>query len=188
MADPLRIEGPTLERFRGYLRLLARTHVEKWLQAKIDASDLVQQTLMDAHAKRDQFRGTEEAELCAWLRQILAYNLADVVRYHGRAKRDAARQVSLEASITASFSRVDALLVASQASPSQQAMRHEELLRLPAALDQLPQAQKDAVVLHHLQGLTLAETAERLDKTDAAVAGLLYRGLRQLHKLLADRE
>ena len=66
-------------------------------------------------------------------------------------------------------------------------MRQEDLLQLADALWKLPAAQRDAIVLHHLQGWTLSETAKRLDKTDAAVAGLLHRGLRKLRELLSER-
>ena len=77
--------GPGLERFREYLRLLARQHIGQ-LRGKLDASDLVQQTLLEAHRKRDQFRGHGDAELAGWLRKLLAYTLADAVRALGRAK------------------------------------------------------------------------------------------------------
>jgi RNA polymerase sigma factor (sigma-70 family) len=72
------------------------------------------------------------------------------------------------------------VLAAPQSSPSQQAVRNEELVRLADALLQLPEAQREAIVLHHLQGCPLSETARVLGKTDAAVAGLLHWGLKQL--------
>src|SRR5438093_728396 len=91
--------GLALERFREYLRLLARTHIGHQLKGKLDPSDVVQQTLLEAHRKRNQFRGQTDAELAAWLRQMLAYSLADAIRALGRAKRDVSRERSLEAAI-----------------------------------------------------------------------------------------
>jgi RNA polymerase sigma-70 factor (ECF subfamily) len=73
-------------------------------------------------------------------------------------------------------------------SPSQQAARNEDLLRLADAVAQLPEAQREAVVLHHLQGCSLTETARRLGRTDAAVAGLLHRGLKRLRELMTPGE
>jgi RNA polymerase sigma-70 factor (ECF subfamily) len=179
---------PALERFRDYLVLLARAQLDRGLRAKLDPSDVVQQTLLEAYRKRHQFRGHNEGELAAWLRQILVHNLADALRDLGRAKRDAAAERSLEAALADSSARLEAVLAADQSSPSQQAVRHEELLRLSTALAQLPQQQQEAVVLHHLHGCTLAELAQQLGRTEAAVAGLLHRGLKKLRELLHERE
>lgn len=177
--------APELDRYRPYLYLLARSHISSRFQARLDASDLVQQTLLDAHEKREQFRGQSDGECLAWLKQILANNLADAVRGLARAKRDINRERSLDEKVGDSFSRVDGWLAAAQASPSQQAVRSEELLHMAAALAELPEMQREAIVLHHLQGLPLAEVGNQLSKSSAAVAGLLHRGLKQLRELLA---
>lgn len=176
----------TLDQFRSYLYLLARAHLDPRIQKNIDASDLVQQTLMDAHAKRDQFRGDTDAQRAAWLRKILTCNLADALRHKHRAKRDVSRERSLEVEIDGSFRRADDWLAASQSSPSQHATKKEELLRLSDALTKLPEVQRDAVILRHLQGMSLAEVAGQLNRSEAAVAGLVYRGLNKLHDLLDD--
>ena len=118
------------------------------------------------------------------MRKILSNNLIDAFRHFGRAKRDIARNRSLEDEISQSFARIDALVADSAASPSQRAATNEQLLRLPAALDALPSAQREAIVLHHLQGLKLSETARLLDRSESAVGGLLHRGLKRLHELL----
>ncbi len=173
-----------LERFRAYLTVLARLQLGRRFPGKLDPSDVVQQTLLDAHRKRDQFRGTCEGELVAWLRQALAHTLADAARALGRAKRDVALERSLEAGLGDSSCRLAAWLAADQSSPSQRASKDEELLRLAEALEELPRAQRDAVMRHHLQGWSLAEVARELGRSEAAVAGLLHRGLKRLRELL----
>jgi len=188
MNQPAETSGHTFEQFRSYLYLLARAHVGADIQKKIDASDLVQQTLMDAHAKRHQCRGNSDAQRAAWLRQMLLCNLTDALRHQHRAKRDVSRQRPLEAAIDDSFCRAESWLEASQSSPSEHVAKKEELLRLADTLTELPAAQRDAVILRHLQGLSLGEIARQLDRTEAAVAGLVYRGLNKLHDLLDERE
>lgn len=185
MSTSREIDSETIERFRAYLKLLACSQVDSWLGRRVDASDLVQQTLLDAVARSDQFRGSSEAEFVAWLRQILTHNLIDACRYHGREKRDMARDRSLDEDISRSFRRVDAL-AQSGSTPSQRAATNEQLLRLPQMLELLPAAQRQAIVLHHLQGLKLSETSLRMGKSESAVCGLLHRGLKRLHELFEE--
>src|SRR2546425_223876 len=121
--------GLALERFRHYLLLLARIHQGDQLRAKFDPSDMVQQTLLEAHRKLAQFRGKSEAEMAAWLRQMLTCTIADALRAFGRTKRDAGQERSLEAALQDSSSRIEAWLAADQSSPSQQAAKQEQLLQ-----------------------------------------------------------
>ncbi len=173
-----------LERHRSYLMLLARARIMPVNGRKVDASDIVQQTLMDAFAKREQFRGSSEAELTAWLREILKHNLLDVLRREQCDKRDIRREQWLGATVDESMTRADGWLAAVQSSPSQRVIKAEDLLGLSEALDALPIAQREAIVLHHLQGFKLAEVASELGRSESAVAGLLFRGLTKLHQLM----
>jgi RNA polymerase sigma-70 factor (ECF subfamily) len=173
-----------VERFRTYLLVLARRHLGGSAGPRLDASDVVQQTLMDAHRDRAQFRGQTPAELAAWLRRLLACNLADAERAQVRGKRDIRREQALEAALADSSVRLEGLLAAHGSSPSQHAAHKEDVLRLADALDALPEAQREAIVLHYWQDLPVAEVAERLGRTPAAVAGLLQRGLKALRGLL----
>ncbi len=170
--------GAALEHFRSYLLLLARARLAPRLRAKLDASDVVQQTLLEAHRDLAQFRGQGTAAQAAWLRQILARNLANAARDLGRARRDVARERSLQAALDES----------EQSSPSQQAERHERAVRLAEALAGLPEAQREAVVLRHWEGRSLADIGRQLHCSTAAVAGLLYRGLKNLRKQLHELE
>jgi RNA polymerase sigma-70 factor (ECF subfamily) len=185
--DDSRDSGWDLERFRKYLRLLAQLQLDPRLRSKLDPSDIVQQSLLEAHQARDRFP-SDPADQAAWLRKILAHNLANAVRDLGRAKRDVRRERSLEAAIEESSARLDAWLVAEQLSPSGHAEKNEQLLRLADALDELPPDQRGAVVLHHLQGQSLSELAGHFGRSPAAVAGLLHRGLRKLQELLRELE
>jgi RNA polymerase sigma-70 factor (ECF subfamily) len=186
MDDQAESSGEALGRFREYLLLLARLHLGGQLWGKLDASDVVQQTLLEAYRKRGQFRGQSEAQMAAWLRQMLACNLADGIRALGRAKRDVARERSLEAALDASSARLASWLAAEQSTPSQQAQRHEDVLRLAQALATLPESQREALVLRHCQGLSLADISQHLGRSAAAVAGLLKRGLRELRVQLGE--
>jgi RNA polymerase sigma-70 factor (ECF subfamily) len=176
------------QQFRSYLYLLARAHLGPRHGIRLDPSDIVQQSLLDAHQNQDQFRGATDAERMAWLKQILANNLADAVRGLARAKRDVSRERPLDGQVGDSFTRVEGWLAAIQSSPSQRAVRSEELLRLADALTNLLEPQREAIVLHHLQGLALAEVGQKLHKTPAAVAGLLHRGLKRLRELMSGGE
>jgi RNA polymerase sigma-70 factor (ECF subfamily) len=180
-----------VERFRTYLLVLARIQLGGQSGPRLDASDVVQQTLLDAHRQREQFRGQTAAEMAGWLRQMLACNLADALRAATRDKRDVRRERPLEAALADSSARMERFLAADHSSPSQQAAANEDVLRLADALSSLPEAQREAIVLHYWQDLPVAEVAERLGRTGrtpAAVAGLLQRGLKTLRTLLQREE
>ena len=178
----------SLERFRAYLRLLATIHLDPRLAGKFDPSDVVQETMVQAIQAREQFRGEVDGQMAAWLRRILARNLAQAVRAFGRDKRDVRREQSLEAGLAESSSQLEAWLAAEESSPSEKAEQNEETLRLAQAIEQLPQAQREALTLQHWHGFSLAEIGERLERSPEAVAGLLKRGLKQLRLLMHEGE
>ncbi len=173
-----------VESYRSYLLLLARLQLAPEFQGKLDPSDLVQQTMLKAHECRDQFRGSSDAEQLAWLRAILANTLTDAIRK--LAPRAGMRERSLEAGLEQSSWRLESILAADQTTPSQKAIRHEQLIRLADAIVQLPDDQRQAVELRHLQGLATAEIAQRMNRSIASVGGLLQRGLRALRGSLGD--
>ena len=175
-----------LQRFGAYLTFLARLQTAGRSKAKLDVSGVVQQTLLEAHKAIAELASLSEDRQAAWLRQALSNNLADEIRKLSAQKRDIRHEQSLDASLDQSMARLGRLLPADQSSPSQRAHKNEQLLRLAEALNQLPEAQRQAVELHHLLGMTLTEVAERLESTKPAVAGLLHRGLKKLRELLED--
>lgn len=178
----------SLEQWRPYLQALARVQIESKFQAKIDASDIVQQTMLEAHRGLDKFRGKTEEEIGGWLRRIMARNLADEVRRFRRGKRDAAMELSLQAAFADSSVCMERFLSGGISSPDHRAMRNEQLLKLAAAIEGLPDDQRTAVTLHHLQGLSSAEIARQMDRTEVSVAGLLRRGLKRLRETLQEKE
>lgn len=184
MADSL---ASRLEQHRAYLMLLARLNLDGRLRAKVDPCDVVQQTLLEAHRSAEGFRGSGR-QLTAWLRSILACQLARTVRDLRRDKRDISRERSLQTALEESSARLEAFLAADQSSPSQQAQRNEWAVRVAAALETLGDDQREALVQHYYQGRSVQEVAQAMNRSAASVAGLLQRGLKALRQLLADKE
>ncbi len=182
MTHPSIDESRGLERYRAYLQLLARVQIDRRIQAKVDASDIVQQTMVEAIRDWNEFRGCSDAQRAAWLRQILAHNLANTFRDLGRAKRDVRREQSIHAALEQSSVCLVSWLAADQSSPSQQVIASEQAVQLANALAELPDAQREALTLHHLSGWTLEEVGRHLERSPAAVAGLMKRGLRSLRQ------
>jgi RNA polymerase sigma-70 factor (ECF subfamily) len=178
------VSDPHLEAFRNYLELLARAGLGPRLRGKLDPADLVQQTLLRAVAAQDRFRGND-SDRAPWLRAILARVTIDAVRKFGRPG-GGERERSLEAALEQSSARLEAFLAADQTSPSGRAERNERLLRLADALARLPEDQRRAVELRHLQALPLAEIAARMGRSVDAVVGLIHRGLRALRRDLEE--
>jgi RNA polymerase sigma-70 factor (ECF subfamily) len=181
-------KAEALEPFRSYLEVLARVHLDPRLRGKLDPADVVQQTLLRAHAAWPELKNPDRPVLLVWLRRILARTLADVVKHYDRDKRAVDLERSLEADLDQSASGLAGWLAADQTSPSQTAVRNEELLRLADALAALPGLQREVVVLKHLRGWALQQIAEHLGRSVPAVASLLRRGLEDLRRRLAPKE
>jgi RNA polymerase sigma-70 factor, ECF subfamily len=172
---------------RSYLELMARAQVESWLRVKVDASDLVQQTLLEAHRDFQRFRGGSQQEWLAWLRRILARNAADFVRhYRGVAKRQARREVRFAADSESGPHRGAPEPAAAEGTPSQEFLRFENELRVAAALGSLPPDYQEVVLLRNLQRLPFDEVARRMDRSRPAAQMLWLRALRKLRQLLAE--
>jgi len=175
-----------LERYRPLLRLQARSlQIGARLRRRFDESDLVQETLLRAQRSAGHFRGGSERQLIAWLQAILANTLKDLVRREHAVGRDVAREQEIIAALSRSSMRLEQFAVARDETPSQALHREELVVRVAAAMERLEQDQRDAIILREMQGLPVKEVADRMGKTEKAVAGLLLRGRKRLRELLA---
>ena len=180
MEDEEFVDDQSIESFRPALMLLARSQLGLRFRRVLDDSDIVQQALLEAHNNRTGFRGSSSAECFAWLRKILTNTILDHVRRYTREKRNVELEVSLEQTIRGSALRAEQWLMDRHSSPGERAERNEQLQQLAVALMKLPEAQREAIELFHLQGCELKDVARRMNRTGPAVAGLIHRGLRQL--------
>ena len=179
--------GQLLQLYRNYLALLARLNIDARLQGKVDASDLVQETFLKAHRNFGQFRGNTEEELVSWLRQILTNNLANLVRHYlGLKRRDVRLERQLAAEMDRSSRLMDGGLIAPGSSPSRQVSRREQAVLLADVLKQLPADYREVLILRHLEGLTFAQVAQRLGRTEDSVQKLWVRALARLRRSLGE--
>lgn len=182
-SDPSAI--PDLEAFRPYLTVLARGQIPTSMQARLDASDIVQDTLLEAHRKREQYQGGDDPrQLACWLRQVLSYNLIDALRTQHRDQRDVRREQKIQLTLDESAKGLEHILVASDTSPSQQVENRFLAIQVAQAIEGLPEQQRDAILLRYFQKSSLQDIAEQMHKSTAAVAGLLKRGLARLREQL----
>ncbi len=177
--------GELIARYRGYLCSQAHKQLDSEVRPRVDPSDVVQQSCLEFHRDFHTFRGTEEAELVAWLKQILRNNVANTIRKHVHAKK---RSVDKERSLADSAGSDCSLgqrLEADQSSPSTRARRGEAWEQLERVLRDLPDDQAEAVHLRHIRGYSLEQLADHFGRSEMAVAGLLKRGLQTLRSRLA---
>ena len=179
--------GLLLQLYDGYLALLARLQIGRRLRGKVDAADLVQETFLEAHRHFARFQGRTEAELVAWLRQILAARLANVVRrYLGTQGRDVRLERELAGELDQSSRALDRALRAPVSTPSQQAARREQAVLLADALGRLSDDYREAILLRHLEELSFPEVALRMGRDVEAVKKLWSRGLARLRRVLGE--
>jgi RNA polymerase sigma-70 factor (ECF subfamily) len=188
--EALRQGDPTalddfVRRYRPWLGLLARLQAENRFQGKFDASDLVQQTMMEACRALPQFRGQTEAELLAWLRQILAHVFAhEIRRYQGTQGRDLDLEVSLDQQLGQTSQRLNDIVAPAGSSPSQKAVQNEQEVRLAEVLAALPDDYREVIILRNMEGLSHEEVAKRMDRGVGAVRMLWVRALTKLREAL----
>lgn len=169
--------GELLDAHRGYLRDLAQKLLNPRVAARIDASDVVQQTCLSIHKRIAEFQGDDAAQFVAWLRQVHERNIQNVVRDQQAQKRAAGRDEPLaDRDVRAER----------QSSPSRRAMRGEEAVRLANALAHLPEEERQALRLRYLEGRTLAEVCDEMGLTKDALVWLMKRAMGNVRKLLDE--
>jgi RNA polymerase sigma-70 factor, ECF subfamily len=174
-----------LARYRSWLQVLARMQINGRFRGKFDASDIVQQTLLEACRDLPKFRGGTEAELLGWLRKVLAHVLGhEFRRYAGTQRRDISCEVSLEQSLAQSSQRLGEMLAISGTSPSQQAANREQEVMLAEVLARLPDDHREVLMLRNLEGLAHEEVAQRMGRSVGAVRMLWVRALARVRKEL----
>ncbi|HUP79145.1 MAG TPA: sigma-70 family RNA polymerase sigma factor [Pirellula sp.] len=184
-------KGELLNRFRPYLNVIAQRHLDERLQSRLDYADLVQTTFLEATRDFDQFRGESVESLLAWLRHILRNNVSTAHQQHlSVQKRSARKEVTLRVSSESGGSSLGMqdMVPSESSSPSQRMMRDEAAVVLAICLEQIPETQRQAIRMRYLEGMSLIEISERIEKSEMAVAGLLKRGLRALREEMATRQ
>jgi RNA polymerase sigma-70 factor (ECF subfamily) len=180
--------GRLLESQRAALRRLAERQLSGRVAVRVNASDVIQQTFLEAHRSFLQFAGQDARELAAWLQGILAHKAGGAIRDHAvLQKRDVRRERSIDDS-KGGAAVLKQGLDAGISSPSQKAIRQEDAQRLTQALEALPDDQREAVQLRHLEGWALADIARRLGRTPGATAGLIKRGMQALRRGLKETQ
>jgi len=185
--DPAAL-GQLLERYRAILHLAAEAQIGPKLRVRCDAHDLVQQTLIDAQKDFPAFLGCTEPEFSAWIKCIHRRNLADVIKRHVHAAgRTVLREEPLLNASSDSVCMPFAGVVGVQSTPSQHVIKAERALRLADILLSLPEPQRRAICLRHMEGMKLEAVAGELGRSVGSVAGLIDRGLAALRKTMSEQ-
>jgi RNA polymerase sigma-70 factor (ECF subfamily) len=171
--------GTVLETCRRYLLLVAERQLDPRLRAKGGASDLVQETFLEAQRDFGGFHGTSEAELLAWLSRLLLNNAGNFARrYRGTDKRDVNREVGLQAGDSSSAGVSSP--AAETPSPSGQAMAQEQAAALQRALARLPEDYRQVVVLRYQEERSFEEIGRLLNRSPDAARKLWARAMERL--------
>ena len=178
-----------LSKYHAWLRLMARLQLDPRWGRKFDASDVAQQTLLEAWKAESQFRGNSDGERIAWLRTILGRVISREVRqYTGTLKRDPNRELDIPTALERSSVMLAGLLADNAPSPSMHADNREQQMIIAEAIESLSEDYREVIVLRNLQGLSHAEVAVRLDRTESAVRMLWLRALKQLREQVMLRQ
>ena len=175
-------------RHRDRLRRMVEVRLDPRLQARLDASDVVQEAYVEVVERLEEYRRDPKLPLFLWLRLVVGERLLRLHRHHlGTQMRDAGREVSLYrgALPAASSAALAAQLLGKHTSPTEAAVRAERLLRLQEALNTLDPVDREVLSLRHFEELTAAESAQVLGIEESAAAKRYFRALKRLKQVLA---
>lgn len=167
--------GALLERYRNYLLFIANHDVDKHLQAKMGASDAVQESILHAQANFNRFQGDSEFEWKSWLKAILANDIRKGNRQFRTHKRDANREINIQEQ-----SAVGRGLVDNQLTPSSEAIAREKSKALAAAMDELSEIQRHVIQLRNFERRTFADIGEQIQRSEDASRKLWARSIEAL--------
>jgi RNA polymerase sigma-70 factor (ECF subfamily) len=179
-----------LERHRPRLRAFVALRLDPRLQARVDPSDVIQETLVRVHQRLDDYLRERPVPFYPWLRQIALERVVDHHRRHLHAEaRSVKREQPLEHWLPGrSQDKLAGMLVAGGLSPEDQSRRQEVKARVNAALTLLPDNYREVLALRFLEQLSTREAAAILQTTESAVRARQLRALDKLRRLLADQD
>ncbi len=178
-----------LTKHRDRLRRMVEMRLDTRLQARLDASDVVQEAYVEVAERLEEYLRDPKLPLFLWLRLVVGERLIRLHRHHlGTQMRDAGREVSLYrgALPAASSAALAAQLLGRHTSPTQAAVRAERILRVQEALNALEPVDREILSLRHFEELTAAETAQVLGIEESAAAKRYFRALKRLKGTLAS--
>ena len=181
--------GALFARHHDRLRRMVETRLDPRLQARLDASDVVQDAYVEVVERLEEYLRDPKLPLFLWLRLVVGERLLKLHRHHlGTQMRDAGREIALYrgALPPASSAALAAQLLGKHTSPSQAAVRAERILRLQEALNTLDPVDREVLALRHFEELTAAESAQVLGIEESAAAKRYFRALKRLKQILAD--
>ncbi len=183
--------GELCNLYRNYMRMVVRTGLGPKLRERVELSDVVQEALVEVVRQFPQFTGQNEAALVGWLRRLVGQKLADLGRYHSRAKRSGGGpDVPLDAAWNlpggegSHGGKLLDMLALSQTSPSEAASRRELIVLLADALAALPESEAEVLWLYHAEGLSFEGIGDRIGVSRKSIRGIWARGLKSLKRTL----
>jgi RNA polymerase sigma-70 factor (ECF subfamily) len=175
--------GTLLSSYERYLKLLAQVQIGRALRSKLDASDIVQETFLEAHKSIHRFEGTNGDQFIAWLKSILAKRLANTMRHYlGTQARDIRLEERIENSLDHSSMSLAGMVAVQNSSPSHHVSKKEQSQLMAEALLRLPDDYREVIMMRHLEGMTFPEIAAAMNRTEGSAEKLWLRGMAKLKK------